>query len=101
MATKVDLLNYDNGYWGYMSEDVKYTLGSLTATISTSDDPRQILHVTSSNGGGVFVLGSLEVAGSYYALGMIDAADDAAAATAGVEVDEFYHTAGTVKIRLA
>lgn len=98
MATKVDLLSYDNGYWGYMSDDVKYTLGSLTATISTADDPRQILHVETD---GVFVLGSIEVAGSYYALGMIDAADDAAAASAGVEIDEFYHTAGTVKIRLA
>ncbi len=98
MATKVDLLSYDNGYWGYMSDDVKYTLGSLTATISTSDDPRQILHVEQD---GVFVLGSIEAAGTFYALGMIDAADDAAAASAGVPVDAFYHTAGRVTIRLA
>lgn len=100
MASKIDLLNYDNGYWGYMSDDVKYTLGSLTSSISTTGHPRQILHISEGDGGGVFVLGSIEVAGSYLALGMINAADDAAAASAGVEVDEMYHTNGTVKIRL-
>ncbi len=99
MTTKVELLKYDNGYWGYMSDDVKYTIASITGSVSTGSHPKQTLHIEPD--GGIEVFGDIVAVGTFASLAMINATDDTDAAGKGVDVDDFYHTNGTVKIRLA
>ena len=78
MAHHVDLKTYSNGYWGYMNEDVRYTISGITNSISFGDHTPNIMHVNST---GVSVLGG--VSSFTLALsGAKEAADDTAAASA-------------------
>ena len=99
MATRIDLSKYEGGYWGYLNDDVKYTISSITSSMSTGGHPKQVLHI--EDPGGIEVMGDIVAIGTFAAISMIDATDDSDAASKGVSVDDFYHTAGTVKIRLA
>ena len=100
MATKIDLSEFEGGYWGYLNDDVKYTISSITDSMSTGGHPKEVLHI--DNPGGITVIGDIiSAGGSFTASGMIEATDDIDAGSKGVGMDELYHTAGTVKIRLA
>ena len=97
MANKIDLATYNNGYWGYMSEDVKYTISSVTSAIAVIDQPVPMVNIGL---GGMQVLGNVAAASTFTALGMVGATDDSDAASKGIQVGDMYHTNGTVKIRL-
>lgn len=97
MANKIDLATYDSGYWGYLSEDVKYTISSVTSAIAVINQPVPMINIGL---GGIQVLGDVAAAGTLSVLSMINATDDSDAASKGVDIDALYHTNGAVKIRL-
>ena len=97
MANKIDLSTYSGGYWGYINEDVRHTISSVTGKIAVTGDGPPIVSIGAD---GMQVLGGIAAASTFTALGMINATDDADAAAKGVLVDDLYHTNGTVKIRL-
>ena len=96
MANHVDLKTYTNGYWGYMNEDVRYTISGITNSISFGEHTPNIMHVDDS---GVAIIGTVSGIGARFS-GLMEAADDTAAAGNGTPIDGLYNTAGVVKIRL-
>jgi hypothetical protein len=106
----VHLREKANGYYGYLSEDVRETLGGvqdvvqhLSSEIQYTPDGDLAEHSLNVMSGGLNCFGELAVVSGYVVLNanLVPVyADNAAAATAGLEVGRVYATAdGTLKIR--
>ena len=83
----MSLRNNKAGYWGCMNEEVRNAISDVVDYLGT-------------DGNGNFVTVGDIAAGSAQFIGLVDAADDTAAASAGVAIDELYHNNGAVRIRL-
>ena len=106
----ISLKNHNNGYFGYMSQDVKNTLAEmqdvtqhLSSEIQFTPNGDLAEHSLNVFGGGLNCYGELAVVSGNVVLNhslLPVHADNDAAHTAGLEVGRVYSTPdGTLKIR--
>ena len=106
---KVDLLKYSAGYWGYMCDNVRYTISQAVASV-TADNGETLGNYLQmlDDGYNTVAVNSLAVGihGMENLGGMVcpflsTYADEAAAATAGLVAGQFYKTAsGELRVKL-
>jgi len=106
----IHLRHKGNGYYGYLNEDIRETLGEiqdvvqhLSSEIQYTPDGDLAEHSLNVMSGGLNCFGELAVVSGYVVINtnlLPVHADNAAAATAGLENGHVYRTPdGTLKIR--
>ena len=106
---KVDLLKYSAGYWGYMCDNVRYTISQAVASVTADngetlgnylqmlDDGYNTVSVNSL----VVGIHGIENLGQTICPFMTTHADEAAAIAAGLVTGQLYKTpTGEVRVKL-